>query len=125
MLKFLGWMVLLLAFTGCDKQETIANGCFKGKLVVKGICKNDVVQLLEGKSDAFLVESSWTYPTTGTVYKNVFAVDSKCTFPESLKEGDEFYFTLDSTQTEDCALCKALSPVPTTKVKIKLCVPGT
>ena len=125
MLKFLGWMVLLLAFTGCDKQETIANGCFKGKLVVKGICKNDIVQLLEGKSDALLVESSWTYPTTGTVYKNVFAVDSKCTFPDSLKEGDEFYFTLDSNQSEDCALCKALSPVPTSKVKIKLCVPGT
>jgi hypothetical protein len=125
MLKFLGWMVLLLAFTGCDKQETIANGCFKGKLVVKGICKNDVVQLLEGKNDALLVESSWTYPTTGMVYQNVFAVDSKCTFPDSLKEGDEFYFTLDSTQSEDCALCKALSPVPTTKLKIKLCVPGT
>ena len=125
MLKFLGWMVLLLAVTGCDKQETIANGCFKGKLVVKGICKNDIVQLLEGKSDALLVESSWTYPTTGTVYKNVFAVDSKCTFPDSLKEGDEFYFTLDSTQTEDCALCKALSPVPASKLKIKLCVPGT
>ncbi len=125
MLKFLGWMVLMLAFTGCDKQETIANGCFKGKLVVKGICKNDVVQLLEGKNDALLVESSWTYPTTGMVYQNVFAVDSKCTFPDSLKEGDEFYFTLDSTQTEDCALCKALSPVPTTKLKIKLCVPGT
>lgn len=125
MLKILGWMVLLLAVTGCDKQETIANGCFKGKLVVKGICKNDVVQLLEGKSDALLVESSWTYHTTGTVYKNVFAVDSKCTFPDSLKEGDEFYFTLDSSQSEDCALCKALSPVPTTKLKIKLCVPGT
>lgn len=125
MLKILGWMVLLLAVTGCDKQETIANGCFKGKLVVKGICKNDVIQLLEGKSDALLVESSWTYPTTGTVYQNVFAVDSKCTFPDSLREGDEFYFTLDSTQSEDCALCKALSPVPTTKLKIKLCVPGT
>lgn len=125
MLKFLGWMVLLLAFTGCDKQETIANGCFKGKLVVKGICKNDVVQLLEGNNNALLVESNWTYPTTGTVYQNVFAVDSKCTFPDSLKEGDEFYFTLDSTQSEDCALCKALSPVPTTKLKIKLCIPGT
>ena len=59
MLKFLGWVVLLIAVSGCDKQETIANGCFKGKLVIKGICKNDVVQLVEGKSDALLVESSW------------------------------------------------------------------
>jgi hypothetical protein len=125
MLKFLGWVVLLIAVSGCDKQETIANGCFKGKLVIKGICKNDVVQLVEGKSDALLVESSWTYPTTGTVYRNVFAVDSKCTFPDYLKEGDEFYFTIDPGQMEDCALCKALSPVPDTKLKIKICVPGS
>jgi len=115
----------LIAVSGCDKQETIENGCFKGRLVIKGICKNDVVQLVEGKSDALLVESSWTYPTTGTVYRNVFAVDNKCTIPDSLKEGDEFYFTIDPGQMEDCALCKALSPVPDTKLKIKICVPGT
>ena len=123
MVKFLGWMVLLISITGCDKQETFTNGCFKGKLVIKGICKNDVVQLLEGTGEALKVESSWTYPTTGTIYKNVFAVDSKCSFPDNLKEGDEFYFTLDPTQTEDCALCKALSPAPETKLKIKICVP--
>lgn len=123
MVKFLGWMVLLIAVAGCDKDAATSNGCFKGRLVIKGICKNDVVQVLEGTSDALKIESSWTYPTTGTVYKNVFAVDSKCSFPDNLKEGDEFYFTLDPAQTEDCALCKALSPVPETKLKIKICIP--
>ncbi len=123
MVKFLGWMVLLIAVVGGDKEAETSNGCFKGRLVIKGICKNDVVQLLEGTGEALKVESNWTYPTTGTVYKNVFAVDSKCSFPDNLKEGDEFYFTLDPTQTEDCALCKALSPAPETKLKIKICVP--
>lgn len=96
--------------------------CLKGKLVLKGICKNYVIELVEGKKDSSLIESKWINPLTSVEYKNVFALGSICTFPESITEGQEFYFSvLDKPDTSVCIQCKAYSPVPDKKLYITIC----
>lgn len=104
--------LLLTAFSQqrCQKQKA-ADSCFKGRLAVKGICSNYTIQVLEGNMDPAKVEASWTHPQTGVAYRQVFALGSPCTFPASLNEGDEFYFTLEPP-VQDCAVCEAYSPKP-------------
>ena len=109
---FLALGVLLTAFSQqrCNKEKP-AGTCYKGRLEVKGICSNYTIRVLEGNIDPSKVEASWTDPNTGKTYRNVFALGSPCSFPASLKEGDEFYFTLQSP-VQNCAVCEAYYPKP-------------
>jgi len=111
---FLGILFTLLTAATCNRATQTAplkNNCFKGKLVIKGICMNYVVQVIEGDTSQLQVAATWVDETTDKTYSNVFALGSKCSFP-AMEEGDEFYFTLAQKPEEGCNVCLAYRPVP-------------
>ena len=120
-------MKYLLAFfvllnISCNKSNDTIQNCFKGKLVLKGLCMNYVIQITEGDLDKALYESSWQNPSTKTTYQNVFGLGSICTFPSTINEGDEFYFSIPkSSIVQTCAQCMAYSPTPSKKIIIEIC----
>jgi hypothetical protein len=120
-------MKYLLAFfvllnISCNKSNDTIQNCFKGKLVLKGLCMNYVIQIIEGDVDKTLYESSWQNPSTKTTYQNVFGLGSICTFPSTINEGDEFYFSIPkSSIVQTCAQCMAYSPTPSKKISIEIC----
>jgi hypothetical protein len=120
-------MKYLLAFfvllnISCNKSNDTIQNCFKGKLVLKGLCMNYVIQIIEGDVDKALYESSWQNPSTKTTYQNVFGLGSICTFPSTINEGDEFYFTIPKNPIpQTCAQCMAYSPTPNKMIYIEIC----
>jgi len=113
---------IILLNISCNKSNDTSVTCFKGKLVLKGICMNYVIQIIEGDVDKSLYESSWQNPLTNTTYQNVFGLASTCTFPTTIKEWDEFYFSIPKNPTfPACADCKAYSPTPSKKISIEIC----
>ena len=87
-------------------------GCYKGRLEVKGICSNYTIAVLEGNLDSSKISKTWTDETTNKTYSNVFALDSRCSFPADIKEGDEFYFTVREAGDQNCNVCMAYYPTP-------------
>jgi len=121
MIKYLIFFIILLNIS-CNKSNDTSVACFKGKLVLKGICMNYVIQIIEGDVDKSLYESSWQNPLTNTTYQNVFGLASTCTFPTTIKEGDEFYFSIPKNPiVPTCADCMAYSPTPSKKINIEIC----
>ena len=121
MLKYLLAFFVLLNIS-CNKSNDTIQNCFKGKLVLKGLCMNYVIQIIEGDVDKALYESSWQNPSTKTTYQNVFGLGSICTFPSTINEGDEFYFSIPkSSIVQTCAQCMAYSPTPSKKISIEIC----
>jgi hypothetical protein len=83
---------------------------------------NYVIQITEGDVDKALYESSWQNPLTNTTYQNVFRLESICSFPSTIKEGDEFYFTIPKNPIpQTCAQCMAYSPTPNKMIYIEIC----
>jgi hypothetical protein len=111
------FVALIATKTTCNKHNKM--GCYKGRLEIKGICSNYTIKLLNGNLDTTQIASSWTDENTGKTYTDVFALGSPCTFPENIKEGDEFYFILDSVKQE-CNVCMAYYPTPGKKLAIKV-----
>ena len=109
--------VVCVAFQ-CRKGEPQAP-CFKGKLAIKGQCVNYTVQLLQGNIDTFHIQAFWKDDHTGETYKNVFALGNPCAFPDSIKQGDEFYFTYGG-EPQNCVLCMAYYPKPQKSLTIKV-----
>ena len=125
-MKFLISNLLLIAIMSkpsCGKPKSTATGCYKGRLEVKALCMNYTIKVLEGGIDKSLIADQWKDESTGKTYSNVFALKSRCNFPATLKEGDEFYFTIDNTSNQDCAVCMAYYPVPAKGLSIKV-LPG-
>ena len=121
MMKYLLAFFVLLNIS-CNKSNDTIQNCFKGKLVLKGLCMNYVIQIIEGDVDKALYESSWQNPSTKTTYQNVFGLGSICTFPSTINEGDEFYFSIPkSSIVQTCAQCMAYSPTPSKKIIIEIC----
>jgi hypothetical protein len=105
----------------CKKNKAqLPEGCYKGKLEVKGGCMNYTISILNGNIDTTKIVAGWTDESTGKTYKNVFGLGSRCTFPNRINEGDEFYFTLDSTTVQDCSVCMMYYPTPDKKLSIKV-----
>src|SRR5215210_851129 len=77
-------------------------GCYKGRLEIKGICSNYTITVLEGNLDSSKISKSWTDENTNKTYSNVFALDSPCSFPRDIEQGDEFYFTVKEEKDKDC-----------------------
>jgi len=100
--------------------DFVSAGCYKGKLEVKGGCMNYTIRIVDGKIDTSLVVANWTNESTGKAYKNVFALGSRCTFPDNINEGDEFFFEIDNTTVQNCAVCMMYYPVPAKKLSIKV-----
>lgn len=104
---------LSLSAFNCRKGSRPAtSNCYKGKLVVKGICMNYTISVTGGNVDPYKVEASWKDPNTGTTYTNAFRLGSPCNFPANIAEGDEFYFRINDTAGQGCAVCQAYYPTP-------------
>lgn len=111
-------------FFTCNKSVVSADNspCVKGKLLIKGICMNYVIQVIDGDLGAHDVVNVWKHPDTGVEYSNVFALESKCSFPSTIEEGEEFNFKIiENPAEESCIVCKAYSPVPPTSLFIEVC----
>jgi len=111
--KFI-YLFALLFLLSCSKNNSDSEleSSYKGKLVVKGICMNYVIQVLDSDFDSSLIELNWTNEFSGISFTNVFALGSVCDFPENIDEGDEFNFIIDNSKDNNCAVCLAYSPTP-------------
>ena len=111
--KFI-YLFALLLLLSCSKNNSDSEleSSYKGKLVVKGICMNYVIQVLDSDFDSSLIELNWINEFSDISYTNVFALGSVCDFPEDIEEGDEFNFIIDNFKNNNCAVCLAYSPTP-------------
>ena len=116
---FLLMMVTVMLSPSKCKKEKLAADCYKGRLEIKGICSNYTIAVLEGNLKSSKMVESWTDEKTGKTYKNVFALGSPCSFPATISEGQEFYFTLTAPD-QTCAVCQAFYPVPPRSLAIKV-----
>jgi len=119
-LYLLAPLVFTLAVTTNKCKNKNESSVYKGKLEVKGMCMNYTIKLLEGNIDASKLVAEWKNEVTAKTYNNVFALGSVCNFPSTINEGDEFYFTLDSTYVSNCAVCLAYYPKPAKSIAIKV-----
>lgn len=122
-LFFLLTTVFLISVSAenCTKEST--EKTYKGRLEIAGICMNYTISVLEGNIDTSLIVADWTDDVTGKPYQNVFKLGSPCTFPATIKQGDEFYFVIDSSQAQNCAVCLAYYPTPKKILPIKIVTP--
>ena len=113
------FVFMLLTTTNKCKTKN-EGGAYKGKLEVKGMCMNYTIRVLEGNLDTSRIVSAWKNEVTGKTHNNVFALGSVCNFPSTINEGDEFYFTIDTTYVSNCAVCLAYYPKPKKSIAIKV-----
>ena len=120
-------LIGLLVILGCNKDEIDDREIFIGKLVVKGICMNYVIQVNDDNFPRNMLEENWSTNWVNNdgsdefseiEYQNVFALKSVCDFPESIDEGDSFNFVIDNDKEILCPVCLAYSPVPRKSVSI-------
>jgi len=107
---------LLLSTGKCNKKDPDTN--YKARLEIAGICLNYTIKLLEGDIDTSKIESHWTDEMTGKSYTNVFALVNPCVLPKDIKQGDEFYFKIDTATKKECITCMAYYPKPSKKLSI-------
>ncbi len=93
---------------------------YKGKLEVAGICRNYTIRLLEGDMDTSRIVANWTNPVTNISYKSVFGLGNPCALTDAIKEGDEFYFMIDTSEQKFCPVCLAFYPTPPRSLFIKM-----
>ena len=110
---------LLLSNSDCNEKKATVEK-YKGRLEIKGLCMNYTIRLLEGKIDTSKITASWTDEMSKKTYSNVFALGSRCSFPDTIKEGDDFYFKIDTTTLQNCMVCLAYYPTPPKKLSIKV-----
>jgi len=108
---------ILIAANKCSDKNKNA---YKARLEIKGMCMNYTIKLLEGKLDTSKIVAEWRNEATGKIHTNVFALGSLCSFPSTLNEGDEFYFTIDSSYVSNCAVCMGYYPKPLKSIAIKV-----
>jgi hypothetical protein len=113
-------LILILVTTTNKCKNKNESSVYKGKLEVKGMCMNYTIKLLAGNIDTSKLVSEWKNEMTGKTHNNVFALGSVCNFPSTMNEGDEFYFTIDTTYVSNCAVCLAYYPKPARSLAIKV-----
>lgn len=111
--------LVTIAASKCNEKKA-AETIYKGRLEISGICMNYTIKLLEGNLDNSKIVSNWTDETTNKKHTNVFALANPCNFPGTIKEGNEFYFKIDTMSTEPCMVCEAYYPIPGKKLSIKI-----
>lgn len=112
--------LFFLLSLSADECSRIKLTQYKGRLEVKGICMNYTIKLLEGNMDTSKIVATWKDEVTGKTHTNVFALGSVCSFPSSINEGDEFYFSIDPAPVQNCAVCMAYYPKPSKSLAIKV-----
>ncbi|MBM3415799.1 MAG: hypothetical protein FJY20_04970 [Bacteroidetes bacterium] len=109
---------MLLPAGECNNKSTGQK--FKGRLEVAGICMNYTISVIEGNPGTDVIVANWTDEVTNKQYTNVFRLGNPCDFPSSLKQGDEFYFVIDTSKGKECAVCMAYYPTPSKSLPIKV-----
>lgn len=109
-----------LALSNSDCRSKTTAEKMKGRLEIAGICSNYTIRVLEGDPGEDAVEANWTDETTGKQYENVFRLENPCDFPSTIKQGDEFYFVIDSSSRKPCTVCMAYYPTPAKKLPVKV-----
>ena len=112
--------LLTISASKCNEKKKDSDIVYKGRLEIKAICMNYTLKLLEGNMDTSKIVSNWTDETTKKNYSNVFALENPCNFPATIKQGDEFYFVIDTAIAAPCAVCMAYYPIPGKKLPIKI-----
>ena len=112
--------ILTVSADKCNNTKKTGPGIYKARLETKAICMNYTLRLLDGDIDTSLITANWIDEETGKSYTNVFGLGSPCTFPPNIKQGDEFYFQIDSSGKIDCVVCMAYYPTPSRKLSIKI-----
>jgi hypothetical protein len=116
---FISLLAIALSAETCN--HSTGNGkVYKARLETKALCYNYTLKLLEGDIDTSLINTTWTNESTNKTYTNVFALGNPCSFPSSIKEGDEFYFVMDTVSAQTCMVCMAFYPHPTKRLRIKV-----
>jgi hypothetical protein len=122
-MKLVIWLVslsvLLLSNGKCDKKKS-SLAKLKGRLEIKALCMNYTIGLIEGELPDQYVADEWTDETTHKKYNRVFKLGNPCDFPASIKEGEEFYFTVDTSAPKSCTVCMAFYPTPPKSLRIKV-----
>ena len=113
-------IIFIAAATTNKCKSKNESSVYKGKLEVKGMCMNYTIKLLEGNIDASKLVAEWKNEVTGKTHTKVFALGSVCSFPSTINEGDEFYFSIDTTYVSNCAVCLAYYPKPAKSIAIKV-----
>ncbi|MDB2521357.1 hypothetical protein N9X09_03950 [Flavobacteriaceae bacterium] len=111
-------LLIFLSILSCNKDELDQVESFSATLVKQGICMNYVVQVNDIDFPQDLIEKEWTDEFSEMKYENVFALESVCDFPETIKEGDSFRFRIDQEKENLCAVCLAYTPVPKKSISI-------
>lgn len=111
-------LTLFLTTISCKKdrsshKESLAN-CYRGRLEIKGWCGNYTIKVLDSTTPPGMVQDTWTNPYTSNIYQNVFGLSNICDFPNTLKQGDEFYFSITKGSKNNCAYCTGYYPAPDT-----------
>lgn len=109
----------VLSASDCSSKKP-GNTQYKARLEIKGICFNYTIRLLEGAIDTSKIVANWTDETTGKSHINVFGLSNPCSFAPTIKEGDEFYFIVDTLKPKDCMVCEAYYPTPPRSLNIKV-----
>lgn len=110
---------ILLSNSDCSKKNT-NTGKYKARLEIAGICMNYTIRVIEGNMDTARIVPDWTDESNNTSYTNVFKLGNPCDFPASIKQGDEFYFIIDTAKPKDCIVCMAYYPTPPKSLSIKV-----
>ena len=112
---------IVMSASDCNSKKTAsATTKYKGKLEVAGMCMNYTIKVVEGNIDTSLIVSNWHDEDANKHHTNVFRLKNPCDFPSTIKEGDEFYFTIDSSSTKQCAVCMAFYPTPSKAIQIRV-----
>lgn len=112
--------LLTISADKCNSKKKTEPGVYKAKLETKALCMNYTLRLLEGNLDTSTITTSWTDESTGKSHTNVFGLANPCNFPATIEQGDDFYFKIDSSGKQDCAVCMAFYPTPPKKLFIKV-----
>lgn len=112
--------VIISASDCSNKKTATATTKYKGKLEVAGMCMNYTIKLIEGNIDTSLIVANWHDEGANKDHSNVFRLKNPCDFPATIKEGDEFYFTIDSSSMKQCAVCMAFYPTPSKAIPIRV-----
>lgn len=111
----------LIEEPSCDEGRV-----YLGTLAKQGLCMNYVItvegEVPEEWYEQGLVAETWVDPYEETTYNNAFRLGSICDFPETIKEGDQFYFIPFSQEEQLCMQCLAYSPTPSEVMQIKVCL---
>lgn len=118
--KFFWLPIFLLPLVAFQCYKDLDSPVYKGKLAIAGICGNYTIILLEGNLSPDQYENTWVDPQTNNQYSKAFRLANYCDFPATIQEGQEFYFSPESSPSNDCVTCLAVYPTPSKAIAIRV-----